>query len=93
MLLHSAFTKLGIKRRIRKISPDVGTVGEEMKNKKVKEEDKPICPLWSLGGSCPYCDDEWFDAGITYREAKEANRQCCKEHRQPTDEELKGYYN
>lgn len=49
--------------------------------------EKELCPLYS-GGHCPVCDDEWFDMGITYQEGKRINRDCCKAHREPTDEEL-----
>ncbi len=51
------------------------------------KEELQICPLW-LGGQCPYCDDDWVDAGIWYEEAQRVNQECCKSHLQPSAEEI-----
>ena len=53
--------------------------------------DKPICPLWG-GGSCPICDDDYCDLGISYTEAQLINQECCESHRQPTVEEIALFY-
>lgn len=49
---------------------------------------KDICPLYT-GGHCPVCDDEWCDLGISYQEGQKINRDCCKAHYHPDEEELK----
>lgn len=49
----------------------------------------PVCDLY-YGGSCPICNDEWFDMGITYSEGKKINKQCCESHRGLTKKELGG---
>ncbi len=54
----------------------------------MKEAEKDLCPLF-YGGKCPVCDDEWVDMGISYKEGRQINRECCKAHRQPTEEELR----
>ena len=58
--------------------------------KKSKDITKEICPLF-CGGRCPICDDEWFDLGMSYEEGKRINRECCKNHRDLTDEEWKEF--
>lgn len=60
------------------------------KESKVVDKDLPICPLW-YGGHCPYCDSDYELYGFSsHREGREANRLCCRTHRDPTDEELHG---
>lgn len=60
-------------------------------NKKVTIviKEKPICCLYTPFGTCPFTIEDVENSNISYKDMKKANRECCKTHRQPNNEELK----
>lgn len=57
--------------------------------KKSEDINVPLCKLYYPNGTCPFTIEDVENGCISYHDMKKANRECCKTHRDPTDEEIK----